>query len=177
LNIQKLFHVFTVFKKIIYGLGFYSFFIFAFGTPEFKTEVNTINKIYKYESLNSFYFNFFHTKNFFADKVPYTIDVDNILNNISAVTNRKTLYIVVQEKALASFFVQKVNLSAVGFFTYTPQKHSYSFLVPIFIENFYMKTAMYSYMFSCWQSGNTASLFKYYTFILNFNMYKKSILV
>ena len=59
LNIEKLFKVFLLFKQLVYGLGFYSFYIFAFGTVEFEAEVNSINKIYRFSSINKYYFNYF----------------------------------------------------------------------------------------------------------------------
>lgn len=147
LNLQKLFKVFLLFKQLVFGLGFYSFYIFAFGTKEFEAEVNMINKAYKFTSLNKYYFNYFYRDNFFTTKVPYNLEVDHMMTHIAKESKKRDFYIVVQEKALASFFVQKVNSCAVGFFTYTPQKHSYNFLIPIFIENFFIKAAMYSYIF------------------------------
>lgn len=174
LNIEKLFKVFLLFKQLVYGLGFYSFYIFAFGTAEFEAEVNSINKIYRFSSLNKYYFNYFSKNkiNFFTSKIPYNLEVENVMTNIAAESNKRDFYIVVQEKALASFFVQKVNSCAVGFFTYTPQKHSYNFLVPIFIENFFIKAAMYSYVFCYWKGGKKLYLLHFYYFILNFKMYK-----
>lgn len=172
LNLFKLFKLFLIFKRILLNLGFYSFYIFAFGTPLFKPEVNTINKLYKLNALNNFYFNFFHIKDFFADKISYTVEVDKVLHIIAKKTNRKSLFIVVQEKALASFFVQKVNLGAIGFFTYSYQKHSYGFLVPVFIENFYLKTAMYSYIFIYWHMGKKLALLNYFYYILHYKLYK-----
>lgn len=172
LNVKKLFKVFILFKQIVFGLGFYSFKIFAFGTPEFQAEVDAINKIYTMYSLNKFYFNYFHKQHFFTDKIPYNVEVDTVMTRIAFEAKCRDFYIVVQEKALASFFVSKVNSCAVGFFTYTPQKHSYSFLVPIFIENFYMKTAMYGYIFNNWCGGKKLKFFNFYIYIFNFKMYK-----
>lgn len=173
LNIKKLFKVFLLFKQLVFSLGFYKFFIFAFGTKEFKAEVNSINQVYRISSLNNFYYNFFHDSCFFTDKIPYNLNVDHIMTAISKETGGRDFYIVVQEKAIASFFVQKVNSCAVGFFTYTPQKHSYNFLVPIFIENFFMKTAMYGYIFIYWNGGKKLNLVNLCYYILNFKIYKQ----
>jgi hypothetical protein len=127
--------------------------------------------------MNNHYYSFFHTNNFFADKVPYTVEVDWVLRTLAAETKRNAIFVVAQDRALASFFVQKANMSAVGFFTYTPEKHSYSFLVPIFIDSFFMKTAMYSYMYSSWGSGNNMSLLNHFKFIVNYKLFKELKLV
>jgi len=76
LNVPKLYGVFCTFKRIMFGIGYFNLYLFAFGTKEFKPEVNALNQIYRFANMNNHYYSFFHTSNFFADKVPYTVEVD-----------------------------------------------------------------------------------------------------
>lgn len=166
-----MFGIFFNFKKITYSIGLYNLYLFVFGTNEFKAEVKSLNKLYNLNLLNINKINFNFLTNIFYKKVPYTFDIDLNLYKLAQVTKRKSIFIIVQETTLASYFTNRVNMFSIGFFSYSTLKHTHSFLVPIFIESFFMKLAMYSYIFSYIQHGYNLKLFIFFKYYINIKIF------